>query len=433
VDLTEFAINASISATTGYAPFELNGGHMPSMIREIRSDEAIPKGIKDFANQALQNLADAHNAIIESRVFQAKNANTKHSEEPKIKAGDLVYLLTRNLNLPKGWAQKLCPKYVGPYKVLQAKPESSNYMLELPTALQERRIHPTFHVSLLRPYQASNDALFLDRVHPEPYDFGAPDDSEWFVDELLGHHWDGRQLEFQVRWSLGDTTWEPSASCKDLSALDRYLELQGVQHPAQLSRRSWGTGLIESRRSWGAGLNTVPHTRCLTQGTIEFLVGMVNGKQVSVYSSAVRERSRGLCTLTDGKNFCQVLHTATDQCHRNTQEMVTEEAAPASNHQARTSEALKGGEEVRLTHLHWMNNDDATGLYKQGHQGMNSLPKWGRWDVREVHITSPSSSSYSHHLGPFLGPYPIKGVTFTPLNTHNNRNQRNEDLQWVTL
>jgi len=88
------------------------------------------------------------------------------------------------------------------------------------------------------------------------------------------------------------------------------------------------------------------------QGTIEFLVGMVNGKQVSVYSSAVRKRSRGLCMLTDGKNFCQVLHTVTDRCHRNAQETVTEEAAPASNHQARTSEALKGGEEVRLTHLH---------------------------------------------------------------------------------
>jgi len=167
-----------------------------------------------------------------------KNANTKHSEEPKIKAEDLVYLLTRNLNLPKGRARKLCPKYVGPYKVLQAKLESSNYTLELPTVLQERRIHPTFHVSLLRPYQASNDALFPDRVHPEPYDFGAPDDSEWFVNELLGHRWDGRRLEFQIRWSLGDTTWEPSASCKDLSALDRYLELQGVQRPAQLPRRS---------------------------------------------------------------------------------------------------------------------------------------------------------------------------------------------------
>ena len=77
VDLTEFAINMSISATMGYALFELNGGHMPSMIKEIQSDEAIPKGIKEFASQALQNLADAHDAIIELCVFQARNQKSK--------------------------------------------------------------------------------------------------------------------------------------------------------------------------------------------------------------------------------------------------------------------------------------------------------------------------------------------------------------------
>jgi hypothetical protein len=66
VDLTEFAINVSISGTTKYAPFELNSGYIPSMIREIRSDDIIPKGIKEFARQALQNLADTHNAIIKA-------------------------------------------------------------------------------------------------------------------------------------------------------------------------------------------------------------------------------------------------------------------------------------------------------------------------------------------------------------------------------
>jgi len=37
----EFAINSSILKTTGYAPFELNYGYMPSMIKEIWSDEAV--------------------------------------------------------------------------------------------------------------------------------------------------------------------------------------------------------------------------------------------------------------------------------------------------------------------------------------------------------------------------------------------------------
>ncbi|TFK59232.1 hypothetical protein BDN72DRAFT_736976, partial [Pluteus cervinus] len=74
-------------------------------------------GLKDFAAQALLNLADAHDAIIEARVFQTKNANARRSEERPLMVGSLVYLSTRNLNLPTGRARKLCPKFVGPYKI----------------------------------------------------------------------------------------------------------------------------------------------------------------------------------------------------------------------------------------------------------------------------------------------------------------------------
>ncbi|KAF8222152.1 hypothetical protein L208DRAFT_1525314 [Tricholoma matsutake] len=62
------------------------------------------------------------------------------------------------------------------------------------------------------------------------YDFRAPDDQEWFVEDLIGHQWaEGKNLKFDVRWSLGDTTWEPMSSCKELAALDQYLKIQGVQ------------------------------------------------------------------------------------------------------------------------------------------------------------------------------------------------------------
>jgi uncharacterized protein (UPF0147 family) len=39
---------------------------MPSMIRELHADKVIPKGIKAFAMQALQNLAEVHDVIIKS-------------------------------------------------------------------------------------------------------------------------------------------------------------------------------------------------------------------------------------------------------------------------------------------------------------------------------------------------------------------------------
>jgi len=48
---------------------------MPSMIKEICADGIIPKGIQAFMQQALQNLADAHDMIIESWVFQTHKVN----------------------------------------------------------------------------------------------------------------------------------------------------------------------------------------------------------------------------------------------------------------------------------------------------------------------------------------------------------------------
>ena len=236
-DMTEFAINASIAETTKFAPFELNGGYMLSMLKEIRLDGVIPVGIRAFAKAALQNHADTHDSIIEARVFQTHQTNARRIAEPEIREGTLVYLSMKNLNLPKGRARKLCPKFVGPYKVKRAWPSMSTYELELPTALRERRINPVFHVSLLRAYHTSKDLMFPNRVHPEPYDFGAPDEHEWFVDELLGHWWKGKSLKFEVKWSLGDTTWEPFENCEELEALDRYLEIQGVNRPAELPRR----------------------------------------------------------------------------------------------------------------------------------------------------------------------------------------------------
>ena len=87
-----------------------------------------------------------------------------------------------------------------------------------------------FHMSLLRAHIPNNDTRFPCRDTKACYDFGAADESEWFVDEILAHCWvDSTGLELQVCWTLGDMTWEPLASCKELAALDEYLELCGVK------------------------------------------------------------------------------------------------------------------------------------------------------------------------------------------------------------
>ena len=61
--MVEFTINSSVSESTGYAPFKLSGGYMPSMIKEFRN----ARGVKSFATTELQNLADVRCARCNNR------------------------------------------------------------------------------------------------------------------------------------------------------------------------------------------------------------------------------------------------------------------------------------------------------------------------------------------------------------------------------
>ena len=236
--MTEFAMNSAVSATMNFAPFEINYGWLPTMFPEVDFSSTQFKGVHQFAEQAMQTVDAVHDAIIASRVVQAHHANKRRREDPILKEGDLVYLSTANLNLPKGRARKLLPKFIGPYPIEKAKPETSTYQLKLPSELVDRRIHPVFHVSKLRPHIGNDDGKFPHREVITYYDFGTDPETEWMVDAIVGHRWNRNQFQFHVRWSLGDTTWESLARCNELKALDDYLELHGVKEPSELSQRT---------------------------------------------------------------------------------------------------------------------------------------------------------------------------------------------------
>jgi hypothetical protein len=152
--------------------------------------------------------------------------------------GDLVYLSTANLTFPPARVQKLLPKFIGPYKIIGARHESSSYDLELPDELRRRHIHPVVHVSRLRPYIPNDDVRFPGREARAFYDFGNDTNAEWVVLELIGHrHSHTGALEFLVKWELWDPSWEPATECLELEALTRYLELQGVSSVEELPQR----------------------------------------------------------------------------------------------------------------------------------------------------------------------------------------------------
>ena len=129
--MVEFALNSSVSATTGFTLFELNQGYRPHIGMPTLFDTTF-KGVKQFTLQAKWDLMAAHDMIITNHVQQMFHANKKPCANDTYHVGDHMYLLTQNLTLPKGWARKLVPKYIGPCKVVKARNEASTVTLKLP-------------------------------------------------------------------------------------------------------------------------------------------------------------------------------------------------------------------------------------------------------------------------------------------------------------
>ncbi|KAI5416668.1 hypothetical protein KIW84_041625, partial [Lathyrus oleraceus] len=89
-----------------------------------------------------------------------RNQANKHRREVEYEVGDMVFLKIQPYKLKKlakRVNQKLSPRFYGPYEILQ-KLGAVAYKLKL---LEDTRVHPVFHVSLLKKAVAPN-------VEPQP-------------------------------------------------------------------------------------------------------------------------------------------------------------------------------------------------------------------------------------------------------------------------
>ncbi|KAJ9519568.1 hypothetical protein QJQ45_000659 [Haematococcus lacustris] len=140
---------------------------------------------------------------------QANDANPhRKSSDSVFQVGDRVLLSTMNLRNMVGKARKLLPRYVGPFRI-EAHVGEDAVKLKLPPAMS--RIHPVFHVSLLRPYEGNFGRL-------PPTELGWLDDSpQYEVERIVNHRHvrAGKAKEYLVKWKGyedSDNTWEPASN-----------------------------------------------------------------------------------------------------------------------------------------------------------------------------------------------------------------------------
>ncbi|KIJ22920.1 hypothetical protein M422DRAFT_84881, partial [Sphaerobolus stellatus SS14] len=229
----ESAINSSRSETTGFSPFFLNYGRLPRPLIWDTPSRNEYKGVRTFTLRMKEAIMQAHDSIIEARIKQARQANKKQ-RNISFQVGDLVYLSTKNLSLPKGRSRKLTPKFVGPYSITKELESNSMFSLDLPPELKKRGIHNAFHASLLHIHIANDDRRFPGRQIHQVSTSLVSDTKEWEVDRELSHTGTGREAQFELKWKSGDVTWEPWHIIKKLKALQEYCELMGIGNTRQL-------------------------------------------------------------------------------------------------------------------------------------------------------------------------------------------------------
>ena len=192
----EMAMNSLLNRSTGYTPFFLMYGYHPVLPVELLKGDEITKveTLSKFL-QRTQETWHAARAHMEKAVVTQQNYYNRKHRDVQFSVGDLVLLSTQNLRL-KGIPHKLQWKFCGPYKVLE-RIGTQAYRLKLPDTW---RIHPVFHVSLLKQWRPSTMQQLPGEIELED-----PERPQYFdVEKILRWRWTSktrrRQREFLVLW-----------------------------------------------------------------------------------------------------------------------------------------------------------------------------------------------------------------------------------------
>ena len=127
--------------------------------------------------------------------------NSKRLEGPRLREGDQIYLLRRNVKTTR-LSDKLNHKKLNPFKIVR-NIKNVSFELRLPPNM---RIYPIFHISLLEPADPNIPQGPVPEIHPDSQEF------EDEVEKILDVRKSRRRLQWLVKW-LGygneHNIWEP--------------------------------------------------------------------------------------------------------------------------------------------------------------------------------------------------------------------------------
>ncbi|KAI2660042.1 Transposon Tf2-8 polyprotein [Labeo rohita] len=189
----EYAQNSLRQDATGLTPFQCVLGYQPPLFPWTEEPSNVPA--VDHWFRESERLWDSAHHHLQRAVRRHKSfADARRRAAPHFQPGDLVWLSTRDLRLRLP-CRKLSPRYIGPFRILR-QINDVTYQLQLPPRY---RIHPTFHVSLLKPFSPSaTDTPGAEAEPPPPEVLEQP--SVFTVREILDSRRRGGRLEYLIDW-----------------------------------------------------------------------------------------------------------------------------------------------------------------------------------------------------------------------------------------
>ncbi|XP_025760795.1 uncharacterized protein LOC109200937 isoform X1 [Oreochromis niloticus] len=145
----EYAHNSLTSSATGLSPFEASLGYQPPLFPENELDLAVPSA-QHHLRRCQRVWLRVRQALLRTKDQYTRHANRRRTSAPTYQPGQMVWLAAKNVPLRVS-SRKLAPRFIGPYEV-DAVVNPAAVRLKLPASWC---IHPTFHVSQVKPVRRS--------------------------------------------------------------------------------------------------------------------------------------------------------------------------------------------------------------------------------------------------------------------------------------
>ncbi|SGY12000.1 BQ5605_C011g06353 [Microbotryum silenes-dioicae] len=224
----EFVINSSVNRSTGKTPFEVVLGFTPELtpIAPVY-DSTVSQAVESIMEQRETAVAEARDTLEIAKIRQADQSNKVRKLEPEFAVGNRVLVDSRDRRLRykadgEARSAKFFPRFDGPYEVLAARPETSNYKLKLNAG---DKSHNVFHASKLRHWTDNDGAAFPGREATEPALVVVQGNEEWEVDRIVDEKGKGKRKRYLVKWkgwADSDNTWEPRAHLEETIVLEEW-------------------------------------------------------------------------------------------------------------------------------------------------------------------------------------------------------------------